>query len=89
MLVTLWRLDHPTARLCSELVELRNPDGRVLGDLRTDPFVVGGQTPFHFNYTRFNEVIFTAAGTYEVRILLMGEEDGTRIRSFSCPLLIT
>lgn len=87
-LVNLWRYDHPQAGTFQEVLAMRDPDGRILGDLRTPPFMMGGDIPRHFNYIRFNDIQFVTAGTHETHIALLNAEDGSVVTLSRSPLLI-
>ncbi|HEY3365234.1 MAG TPA: hypothetical protein VGK74_09295 [Symbiobacteriaceae bacterium] len=88
VLMNLWRHDSPDSEEFRELLEMRDPDGRVLGELRASPFHLGGDTRRHFNYVRFTSVNLTALGCHEVRITLVDIGAQAVAVTASTPLLV-
>lgn len=87
-LVNYWRLDDVREQRFYEFLELRDPDGAVVGDLKTTPFPLGGRVRRHFNLIRFYRVKLVTAGPHEVRVILRDAAAEAVVTTASVPLQV-
>lgn len=87
-LVNHWRYDDMESRSVREYLELRDPDGQVLGAIRTPEFDLGGDRRRHYSLIRFHKVRLTTPGTHEVRIQLLDAELELPIAWAIVPLMV-
>lgn len=88
-LVNFWRHDDLRPAEFREEIQLRDPDGRLLGELRTSPFSLGGERRTHFSCIRFHDANLPTPGTYAVRVALLRVTDDLPAASVSIPLAVT